>query len=587
MELIEKHDLRKIHFLYQMTYKEFKPYAGKSCKSEDARKKRFNIMKDFCKSVIKTRGEIKRIYAYSLLTLLEHGGRLYCGNSIQGLPSRIRGFLMTHTTDIDMKNAHPTILRYICKQHDIPCPNLEYYLAHRDEILAEFPDPDVAKTTFLASLNDGKRNLREKNQTFRRFDAEMKTIQDKITSLECYKDIKSSVPPEKQVNWNGSAINRIMCKYENEIIQVVVGLLNHRAIELSSLMFDGCMPYGDFYNDGELLEYITTEVEREFEGLRMKWAYKPHSTEIVMPEDFKIPEGKPITDEETIGKMKTFAKVVAEFEKSHCKIVNKSFFVKQTDDDIVIFSYQKLACSYSHMYYEVFDKDIGVVSKLAFIPQWSGIKHDIRRYEDVGIYPNIERCPKSIFNLWRPFAMEKVVEWEHHQEGLDAVLNHIKILCNNNEIVSDYFIKWIAQMIQYPEVKSICPTLISKEGSGKGTLIQLLTKMLGGQKVLETSTPSRDVWGDFNGVMSDAFFVNLNELSKKETIESEGKIKALITDNAMTINQKGINQYSIRSYHRFMVTTNKEEPINTSKDDRRNMIISSSNEFFFLTKSFS
>ena len=70
----------------------------------------------------------------------------------------------------------------------------------------------------------------------------------------------------------------------------------------------------------------------------------------------------------------------------------------------------------------------------------------------------------------------------------------------------------------------------------------------------------------------------MNELSKKETVESEGIIKGLITDPFLTINNKGVNQYDIQSYHRFIITTNKMEPFNTSKDDRRNLIVRSSDE---------
>ena len=79
-------------------------------------------------------------------------------------------------------------------------------------------------------------------------------------------------------------------------------------------------------------------------------------------------------------------------------------------------------------------------------------------------------------------------------------------------------------------------------------------------------------------MMCNCFLVNLNELSKKDTIEAEGKIKGLITDNTLSINQKGIPQYKIKSYHRFITTTNKEEPINSSNGDRRNLIIRSSDE---------
>jgi phage/plasmid-associated DNA primase len=180
--------------------------------------------------------------------------------------------------------------------------------------------------------------------------------------------------------------------------------------------------------------------------------------------------------------------------------------------------------------------------------------------------------------MWRPFAMESVTKYEERVVERDAILNHIKILCGNDDEVYSYLIKWIAQMIQFPAIKTICPVLISNEGAGKGTLLKLFAKMLGSSKVFETTTPSRDIWGDFNGRMANTFLINLNELSKKETIESEGRIKGLITDATLTINNKNANQYDIQSFHRFIITTNKEEPINTSKTDRRKLIIRSSDE---------
>jgi hypothetical protein len=103
--------------------------------------------------------------------------------------------------------------------------------------------------------------------------------------------------------------------------------------------------------------------------------------------------------------------------------------------------------------------------------------------------------------------------------------------------------------------------------------MQLFAKMLGESKIMETKTPSRDVWGQFNGIMADAFLVNLNEMEYKETQNAEGQIKALITDTSM------INQFSINSYHHFIITTKKENPIATTKDDRRKLIIRSSDEF--------
>jgi hypothetical protein len=197
----------------------------------------------------------------------------------------------------------------------------------------------------------------------------------------------------------------------------------------------------------------------------------------------------------------------------------------------------------------------------------------------MNIYPDASKCPNNIYNMWRPFAMELYKNpYTKNQEALDFILNHIKILCNHQEEVYNFIINWIAQMIQFPAIKSFVITLISLQGSGKGTLMKLLALMLGKRKVLETTTPSRDVWGQFNGLMPNYFLINLNELSKKETIESEGQFKQMATDSTMTINQKGVAQYTIDSHHRFIVTTNNEDPIKTTSDDRRNLIIRSSDE---------
>jgi len=293
MELIERIALDKINYLNSLTFTQYKPYCKSSCKNEEDRKTQFNIMKSFCQTNLKTRGETKRIYSYTLTTPHDVGGRLYCGNSIQGLSSIIRGFLLGETTtDIDMKNAHPVILRYLCKLNKIDCPNLAYYIENRDEILIGF-DGD-GKTEFLKCVNDSKPSKKYlKNKFFKDFDKECKDIQKQITSLECYNHIVITVPSNKNYNWYGSAINRILCVYENKILQEALSILNQKHIEIGVLMFDGIMPYGNFYNDDQLLYEITQFVETKFEGLNMKWSYKEHKTGIIlMPEVLEVATSK-------------------------------------------------------------------------------------------------------------------------------------------------------------------------------------------------------------------------------------------------------------------------------------------------------
>ncbi len=287
MELVERIDLAKAQYLHSFTFKDFQTYiTGK--KSVDEQKKLYDKIKHYCETIIKTRGETKRIYSYSLTTPLEVGGRLFCGNSIQGIPKNFRGFLMEqHTTDIDMKNAHPTILEWLCKKNGILCPNLAYYNSNRDDILNVFDDRDTAKEIFLKSVNDDKLNKKEKNGFFKDFDKEMKYIQKELLDLPEYEYVKLSVPEHKAYNFYGSAINRLLCKYENNILQSVISVINKHNIEISALMFDGLMVYGNYYNDTQLLDDIEKYVEQNFEGLNMKFSYKQHSTNIQLPRDYQ------------------------------------------------------------------------------------------------------------------------------------------------------------------------------------------------------------------------------------------------------------------------------------------------------------
>ena len=282
----------------------------------------------------------------------------------------------------------------------------------------------------------------------------------------------------------------------------------------------------------------------------------------------------------------SFDSVSAKFEENHAKIINQHVIIKILDDGVILMTDSNIRMSYSHLVYNeiVETKGGDYTKKVGFIGKWSKDNETQRTYEDMNIMPysgiidNVS--PKQTYNLWKPFNGETITsspfKWE--QEGLDFILNHILILCDHQKVVADYIIKWIAQMIQYPTVKTICPTLISKEGAGKGTLIKLMEKMLGKKKVMETTDPSGYVWGKFNGCMAESFFVVLNEMSKKDTLDSVGKIKGLITDTKLHINNKGINAFEVVSNHRFMITTNSEEPITTKKDDRRNLIIRSSDE---------
>ena len=567
MELTERLPLEKIAYLSKMSFDEYKPHSAVRVKGDAQKKVQYNILMAFCRANLKAKGEIRRIYSH---TLNEVGGRLYCGNSIQGLPRNIRGFLCRDImTDIDFKNCHPTIVRYLCNKNKIDCPNLSHFIANRDEIYSRFPE-GVGKQLFLKALNDDKLNKKVQDSVFQLFDKEMKNIQSKIIALPEYKYIVDTVPADKTFNWNGSAFNRIMCVYENKILQVAISVINQHNIEIAVLMFDGLMLYGDHYNNTELLLDIENTVNNQLPNLKMVLTTKPHADSLVIPANISSYDADKQNDD-------CYEAVKTNFEKKHAKLVNKALFITELDDgDLILHTATKFRTSFEDVWF--MDYNANTPTRKQFIVRWF-LDDNKRHYADLGVYPPPLQVPATMYNLWQPFKISKYTEdYEKDENALQMFIKHIEILCNHDTTVSDYVIKWFAQMFQYPAVKTIVLTFISDEGAGKGTLLDVISAMMGVSKIFVSTQPSRDVWGNFNSLMDHSFFVNLNEMCKKETQEAEGRIKGLITDSSLMINKKGIDTYPITSYHRFIITTNKEDPITTKKGDRRNIVIRASDE---------
>jgi len=501
-------------------------------------------------------------------------GRVYPQKSLSlcSLRRQIRHTLSFHQyVDIDVVNCHPELLLQICDHNNIKTKYLKKYVENRDEILVEVQreyncERDIAKKLFIILAYYGSFNSWVSDNNIEKKEPS-DFIQDYINELKCIglqivqanPELLKAVKDAEKKNEKASVVSIFLQEKERQVLEVIYEYLKNIVDRECVLCFDGIMILKSKYNP-DLLEELS-QVVLSRSGFKLKFIEKEMNDHYLnqLPAD-------------SLDEFEIQAK---EFELTHCKIINKSIYIKQTETDIIAFSKGKLRDSYEHL---TCGEDKKGKPKL-FIDLWITGNKNIRSYDDMNTYPYPLICPSNMFNLWTPFKCEQYTDsYKPNKEGLNIILNHIKILCGNDDIVSDYFIKWIGQMIQYPATKTICPTLISKEGAGKGTFIKLMVKLLGKKKVLETTTPSRDVWGEFNAQMVNSFFVNLNEISKKDTLDSQGQIKGLITDTSLTINPKGKERFEMNSYHRFIITTNKEDPIVTSQNDRRNLIIRSSDE---------
>jgi hypothetical protein len=154
----------------------------------------------------------------------------------------------------------------------------------------------------------------------------------------------------------------------------------------------------------------------------------------------------------------------------------------------------------------------------------------------------------------------------------------MKAMCNHDPVAYEYLKYWFGFLLSSPAEKSSMPNIIGSPGSGKSEMMNFIISLIGESRCLVTSKPQDDVWGTFNSLISNKYLVILEELTEKQTLEYEGTIKDLITGGRLTINTKGVKQYKIDSYLKFIALSNTVT-CKTITGDRRNVLIKCSDEF--------
>lgn len=516
--------------------------------------------------------------------------------------------------DIDMVKSHLNIVYQVAIKNKMEgqAKQIKNYIENTDEVIKSVIDyyayykhtvtEDDVKELYRSGINGGsvKGWLNARNIDC----CEMIMLQDYIKECRVFMDfiymnnleLAEKVKGKLTDPWD---IKKRCCYYwccviENEALHISYKYLvdqkiikkAHVALEYDGFCFE---PNSEIPDD--ICEILNEKVFNKLK-LGIKFSikgYKDTLDDIIkLRNEYKAPE-RVI---ETFHDINNYEEFKEWFELTHAKIINKEMFVKNvTNEDgtkmNITFKEEGLKKAYRHYTYEVINENTGIPQTKSYVEKWL-LDPYIKSYDDIGIYPPPLKCPSHIYNAWTPFRMESIYdsiplpdenseEFKKIMDDVNFLQNHIKILCSNesneNTEVSDYILKWIGQSLKYPSLKTTAPCLISDEGSGKGTLIKVMKKLMGNNKVLETTQPDRDIWGSFNSVMLNLYFISLNEMELHLQEKAEGVIKGLITDGDLMINSKGKDQVLIKSYHRFWFASNKEAPIKSKKGDRRNLIV--------------
>ena len=200
----------------------------------------------------------------------------------------------------------------------------------------------------------------------------------------------------------------------------------------------------------------------------------------------------------------------------------------------------------------------------------SSIRRDVCRI----VFDPRPNCPKNVFNVWTGFDIDEldVGDLSLGEANVLAapLLNHLfNIWCKGNREYYNFLISWFARVIQHPwEKVGILLVAQSAEGAGKGIVYDFLRTIVG--KNLYAQINSIDsVVGNFNPILEGKVFINCDEAHWGGCKKDHNKMKQLITDLEVIINDKHIKPYQIRNTTAFMFASNDERPTSAQEGDRR------------------
>jgi len=194
------------------------------------------------------------------------------------------------------------------------------------------------------------------------------------------------------------------------------------------------------------------------------------------------------------------------------------------------------------------------------------------KYSGLIFDPSKPKAYKDKLNLWKGLSIEP-------KEGdCQLILNHIKhIWCKNHKPTYEYVLNWFARMLQKPHLQGeTAITLASGQGTGKNIILDIFSRILKNHQTV--STKLSDIVGKYNDHLATSVFVFLNEAIWGGDKTAEGTIKALITDNIITMEKKFMPMVTVKNCTHLVIASNNEWYASLGLDDRRYITLTPSEE---------
>jgi hypothetical protein len=506
--------------------------------------------------------------------------RFGCKNGVglQLIPRLVRSWIAGDKyDDVDIKSCHPQILKNLLLRMGKTVPVvLEEYLQDKKAFEKKY---GLTKNDMNRFIN--KMDL-EKGKKFQVL-KELHTLiyRDLLFYLRAkektfFKKVDTYLTKQNVVyNRDGKAISHFLQHEENRILQAMIGYIQSTTdIKIGVLCYDGMMlEKNEKINDTFLrsleevvknnTQYDVSLVVKEFD---YSWDYKKapvdedsntNKDKIVIDKDFGekfskrkansfLDKSKPPQIKD--GKMKEFM-----------EYMNK--FVCQFDEPN----------SYGFRMYHNTKFNFRSLSTLrdrigaCVVNHWNN-SDDLLNYIKPNFIIEEGKKDKRYYNQYvRPPMVEPIQSLEN-----SIVFEYLfEIVCNSNKELYDWTLDFITVLLRTGRTKH-CLVLMGIKGLGKSFLMILLSFLVGEEYTMPINDINK-ITNQFNKWMENKILVNIEEVCANvgEYMKLQNNLKTLITEEKVEIIPKGLDGYITESYVNPIISTNFNNPVQATKDNRR------------------
>ncbi len=256
-----------------------------------------------------------------------------------------------------------------------------------------------------------------------------------------------------------------------------------------------------------------------------------------------------------------------EFEK-HTFIVGAKLLHLHTNGTHSFLSDTDAKLMFANKNIRVYDQE---KQKFAMMPFYNWWKYDENRlqYDRMDFIPNPEECPSDVYNSYKGLkgaTYQYTFTEAELEELVEPILYHINMLTSEEP---DYFIKWLANMVQAPWRKAETTILFrdmtrflkSGGGTGKNLFIEWFGNTILGEAYFVVFGVNALLFDPFNELLENKLLVLIEEASGRDNGKEDNTLKSSITGKTKQINRKFCPKYTQKDYTNYIFFSNEANPI--------------------------